>query len=175
MRPARSRTPSYSSCRTTSRSGLAVKGWMSASTHRCVGVALPAGKGGFGWQRWLAGRARSRQVPSSPSRSGRPICCWPALGLGAWVLPREVRLDGRDPLPALTEGARSPHGSFYFEYRSHIALRRGDWKIVRERPDQPWRLFNLARDLSELFNLAAADPGRVAELEAELRRWKASF
>lgn len=55
------------------------------------------------------------------------------------------------------------------------ALRRGDWKIVREQPGQPWHLFNLARDLSESLNLAASDPGRVTELEAEFRRWKASF
>ena len=67
-----------------------------------------------------------------------------------------------DPLPMLTLGARSPHDSLYFEFGAHTALRKGDWKIVREQPDQAW----------QLFDLASAHPERVAELEAALHRWK---
>lgn len=64
-------------------------------------------------------------------------------------LPDDRPLDGLNPLPLLTEGAPSPHSHFYFEFRNHAALRKGDWKIVRKNPDDSWKLFNLKEDLSE--------------------------
>ena len=60
-------------------------------------------------------------------------------------------------------------------FGSHTALRKGDWKIVREQPDQTWQLFDLARDLSESNDLASVHPQRVVELEAALARWRDSF
>ncbi len=86
-----------------------------------------------------------------------------------------IVFDGKNPLPLLTSGAASPHRSLYFEYRSHSALRMGDWKIVRERPDQRWQLFNLQNDERESEDLAAARPEIVAKLEAEVRKWNESF
>ncbi|NNE91553.1 MAG: sulfatase-like hydrolase/transferase [Verrucomicrobiales bacterium] len=87
-----------------------------------------------------------------------------------------VMFDGKNPLPLLTgESKQSPHRSFYFEYRSHAALRKGDWKIVREKPNQPWQLFHLADDLAESKNLAAEKPERLAELVAEFERWRGTF
>lgn len=90
-------------------------------------------------------------------------------------LPEGVVLDGRDPLPTLTAGAASPHESLYFVFRKHAALRKGDWKIVREGADQPWRLFNLADDLKESKDLSEKNPERVAELSAVFNSWKQSF
>lgn len=43
-------------------------------------------------------------------------------------------------------------------------LRRGDWKIARNRDDQPWELYNLAKDLGEKNNLADSEPEKLAEL-----------
>ena len=90
-------------------------------------------------------------------------------------LPDNVVFDGQDPLPLLTDGAESPHESFFFVFRSHAALRKGPWKIVREKPNQPWRLFNLAEDLSEAHDLAAKEPARIKELTDEFARWKYSL
>jgi arylsulfatase A-like enzyme len=90
-------------------------------------------------------------------------------------LPADIQFDGRNPLPLLTAGAASPHKSFYYEYRSHSALRMSDWKIVRERPDRPWQLFNLKDDQREAENLASAQPEVVEKLAAEFRRWKRSI
>ena len=90
-------------------------------------------------------------------------------------LPDNIVFDGKDPLPLLTNGADSPHRSFFFVYRRHAALRQGPWKIVRERPEQAWQLFNLAEDLSESRNLADEEPARVKELAAEFDRWRESF
>ncbi len=95
--------------------------------------------------------------------------------LAGATLPGDVTFDGRDPLPLLTRGAKSPHESFFFIFRNHAALRQGDWKIVREKPEQPWRLFNLRKDLGESKNLADAQPDRVKALAETFRKWQASF
>jgi len=87
-------------------------------------------------------------------------------------LPSDRKLDGRDPLPVLTAGEPSPHRSLYFRYRRHAALRSGDWKIVRTRPDEPWKLFNLSTDVGEKSDLAAREPERLEQLTAEFARWE---
>jgi hypothetical protein len=51
----------------------------------------------------------------------------------------------------------------------------GDWKIVREKPDTRWQLFNLSKDIGESHNLAAARPEKLDQLEAEFRRWENRF
>ncbi|MCP4786765.1 MAG: sulfatase-like hydrolase/transferase [Fuerstiella sp.] len=90
-------------------------------------------------------------------------------------LPDGIVFDGKNPLPLLTEGAQSPHKSFYFKFRKHAAVRRGDWKIVRSEPGQAWQLFNLASDLSEVANLSARHPSRVTDLTVTFNAWEDSF
>jgi len=90
-------------------------------------------------------------------------------------LPAERVFDGKNPMPVLMTRAASPHLSFFFSYRTHAALRQGDWKIVREKPNDPWQLFNLGTDLGELRNLAGDDAGRVAELTRAFAAWRESF
>ncbi len=92
--------------------------------------------------------------------------------LAGTSLPDDTTFDGRDPLPVLTQRSPSPHESFYFVYRSHAALRKGDWKIVRERPNLPWQLFNLKEDLRESNNLADRHSAKVDELMAEFAAWE---
>lgn len=87
----------------------------------------------------------------------------------------ERDLAGQSMLPVLTGGAKSPHESFYFEFRNHAALRKGDWKIVREKPGNPWQLFNLEIDPGESTDLAAEKSGKVDELQSEFDRWRATF
>ena len=92
--------------------------------------------------------------------------------LAGATLPSDTAFDGKDPIPLLTDAATTPHESFFFTYRSHAALRKGDWKIVRETPNDPWQLFNLKKDPSESWNLAETNPQRVAHLAAEFRKWE---
>ncbi len=92
--------------------------------------------------------------------------------LSGGKLPADRKLDGRDPLPVLTAGQASPHRSLYFRFRSQAALRMGDWKIVREQPEQRWQLYNLRQDSSESNDLAAERPEQLAKLEAEFAKWE---
>jgi arylsulfatase A-like enzyme len=90
-------------------------------------------------------------------------------------LPEDVVYDGKDPLPALTKGASSPHESFYFEYRTHAALRKGDWKIVREKPTHAWQLFDLSVDAGESKDLATVKPEVLSELESCFAEWESQW
>lgn len=87
----------------------------------------------------------------------------------------DTRLDGKDALPVLTGKSPSQHQSFYFEFRKHAALRMGDWKIVRTKPDEPWQLFDLKNDPVESRNQSTSDPAMVADLVDEFNRWQAEF
>ena len=90
-------------------------------------------------------------------------------------LPRGVVLDGKNPLPLLTQNAKSLHASLYFQFRNHAALRQGQWKIVREKTAHPWQLFNLDDDLSESKNLSATHPAQLKKMKATFAAWEKSF
>ncbi len=118
--------------------------------------------------RW-PGKIKAGIVLSQPFWS--PDLLIASAKLAGAKLPSDVRFDGKDPLPMLIEGANSPHDSFFFVYRNHAALRKGNWKIVRESAKQPWQLFNLAEDKEESRDLAADKRERVAELAAVFAGW----
>lgn len=79
-------------------------------------------------------------------------------------------LDGVSVLPTLLgETARqAPRELFYWEAAPQQAVRRGDWKARRAAPGRPVELYNLADDVGETTDLAAAQPQLAAELAALL-------
>jgi len=146
-----------------------------------VGINDPLRSGGVTcWEGGLRVASLARWPGKIPAGSVIDEPCWsPDLliacaKISGASLPQNIHFDGRDPLPLLTEGRPSPHQSLYFAFRSHSALRQGDWKIVRERPTHPWQLFNLKDDLGELVNLAEKRPEKVKELEASFAAWEQS-
>jgi arylsulfatase A-like enzyme len=113
------------------------------------------------------------------------------LGLARASVDQKLPLDGRDIWPVLTQGKPSPHDEILLNTTPRAgAIRVGDWKLVingatgtaeeddespalasgkkAARKNQPPRveLFNLAQDISEKHNLAAAKPEKVKELRA---------
>jgi len=147
-----------------------------------VGVNEPLRSGGVTcWEgglrvaaiaRW-PGKIAAGTVVTQPLWS--PDLMVACADLAGTRLPEDRVFDGKNPLSTIMTRAASPHESLYFSYRAHAALRRGDWKIVREKPDQPWQLFDLARDIGESRNLADEHPNRVAELEQGFAAWQTSF
>jgi len=121
--------------------------------------------------RW-PGRIQPGSVISQPLWS--PDLLMACKELAGAELPSGGVFDGKDPLPVLVQGAKSPHESFFFTFRKHAALRKGNWKIVREKPNEPWQLFDLAADLGETRDLGPENPERLAELKAEFAAWEKS-
>jgi arylsulfatase A-like enzyme len=53
-------------------------------------------------------------------------------------------------------------------YEPHSAMRLGDWKIIYFYQPQRWELYNLAADLGESNDLAAAEPERTHKMAERL-------
>jgi arylsulfatase len=100
-----------------------------------------------------------------------------ALDLAHAAYPRTLRghettpLAGRSLLPILRGETREAHPALYWEHLGAEAIREGDWKLVRLKPDQPWELYDLAHDRTELQDLAARDPERVRRMERDWTAW----
>jgi arylsulfatase A-like enzyme len=138
-----------------------------------IGINEPLREGGVTcWEGGLRVPALARWPGRIPASSVIKTPLWsPDLLIASALLaeaelPVDRVLDGKDPWPVLTgETSVSPHGSLFFQFEEHAALRWGDWKIVRTKPDQPWQLFNLKTDISESENKASERPDLVEKLD----------
>jgi hypothetical protein len=69
-------------------------------------------------------------------------------------------IDGLSIVPELLgeSVARRPqpqHDFLYWELGPQTAVRVRNWKAIRPRPNQPWELYDLSKDISEEHNVAA--------------------
>ena len=109
----------------------------------------------------------------------------PTVMMAAGVTPqRDWQLDGVNLLPFLTGSATgSPHETLYWRLGDNMAIRMGDWKLVKTHEGalggdpgvlsdlSGAELVNLADDISESRNLAASNPAKVRELSEAWQRW----
>ena len=103
-----------------------------------------------------------------------------ALAAAGGAVNPEWKLDGVNLLPFLTgEKAGAPHEVLYWRFGQQIALRKGDWKLVKAPLNEEEarvrggtgttagaQLYNLADDIGETKNLAGANPAKLHELAA---------
>ena len=108
-----------------------------------------------------------------------------ALAAAGCEVKPEWKLDGVNLLPYLSgEKSGQPHDALYWRYGQQLAIRQGDWKLVKapdgevvhlagEGKPSPagGQLYNLAKDLGEKTDLAAQNPGKVEELSAAWEKW----
>ena len=121
-----------------------------------------------------------------PGRYERPVIqldVAPTALAAAGIPAEDAGFDGIDILPHLAgRVAAEPHGTLFWRFGEQMAIRRGDWKLVRWGPTEKlaagetWpKLYNLAVDPGESRDLTAHEPARVAELEAAWRAWDATL
>ncbi len=111
-----------------------------------------------------------------------------ALAVAGVEVKPEWQLDGVNLMPHLGDGKHggpraTPHEALYWRFGAQMAIRSGPWKLVRydhlvdtaAGGVSPPRLYNLASDLGETTDLAAAQPAKLKELQAKWDAWNATL
>lgn len=103
-----------------------------------------------------------------------------ALAAAGAVPDRDAKLDGVDLLPYLRgQKSNAPHDALYWRWGQQMAVRRGDWKLVRYDPaadDLSGRvteakLYNLKDDIGETLNVIGAEPEKAKKLQTAWNEW----
>jgi arylsulfatase A-like enzyme len=108
-----------------------------------------------------------------------------ALAAAGVAVQPEWKLDGVNLLPYLEgKNASAPHDALYWRLGAQMAIRRGDWKLVRYDPAADGndrggataaKLYNLAQDIGEATDLAVKNPDKAKELEEAWQKWNAEL
>jgi arylsulfatase A-like enzyme len=107
-----------------------------------------------------------------------------ALAAAGIPLGNARHVDGVNLLPFITGKNRGRvHDALYWRLGGMMAIRKGDWKLVKTQegplPPDPSvlgdlsaaELYNLAADIGETKNLAASNPAKARELADQWQRW----
>jgi arylsulfatase len=101
-----------------------------------------------------------------------PTCCevagatYPQEYDGNRIKP----LAGRSLVPVFEGRGREPHDILHWAHEGNHAIRSGTWKLVMEK-NQPWELYDIEADRTELHDLAPEKPEVVADLRAAFEAW----
>jgi len=97
----------------------------------------------------------------------------------AAAVKHEGQFDGRSILPTLLGESQPPEDRYLFWVRlegggryhgtPYYCVRKGDWKLLQNDPDEPMRLYNLQHDPRETIDLAERHPEVRADLAEGLR------
>ena len=110
-----------------------------------------------------------------------------ALAAAGVAVPAAWKLDGVNLLPFLTgEKTGAPHDVLYWRFGPQMAIRQGDWKLVKGPGSAATEsnaratlagaeLYNLRDDIGEKKNLAAEQPEKVRELAAAWNAWSSQL
>jgi arylsulfatase A-like enzyme len=117
-----------------------------------------------------------------------------ALAAADVPIQPEWKLDGVNLLPYLSgEKNDTPHEALYWRFGGSMAIRMGDWKLVKTTGGQGRaggagaanrrekatvegaELFNLKDDMGEQTNLAAAHPDKTQGLAAAWQKWNSEL
>lgn len=107
-----------------------------------------------------------------------------ALAAAGVRSPGNENFDGVNLLPFLTgQSGGTPHATLYWRFGEQMAIRHGDWKLVRydtaadgKRPGvSATMLYHLAADVGEKADLSGKMPEKVQELEGLWKRWEAEL
>jgi arylsulfatase A-like enzyme len=106
-----------------------------------------------------------------------------ALAAAGIDVPADANLDGVNLLPYLEgENDAAPHDALYWRFGQQMAIRQGDWKLVRYDPRVDGmtgrateaKLYNLAADIGESNDLMGEEPEKAKQLQAAWDEWNES-
>jgi arylsulfatase A-like enzyme len=170
---------------TSDNGGLATGGFWAGESAPTCNLPLQAGKG------WMYdGGTREPYLVRWPGRVQPDTVCrtpitspdlYPTL-LDAAGLPSRPgqHVDGVSFLPLL-RGDHTPRREPIFWHYPHYgnqggapgsSVRHGDWKLIEFFEDGRLELYDLAADIGETLNVAAAHPDVVRDLHSRLAAWR---
>ena len=79
-------------------------------------------------------------------------------------------LEGVSLRPAFAGEPLDRKAPIFFEHEGNRAVRDGRWKLVAKGPAGAWELYDMVADRTELNDLAAEQPERVAAMTASGKR-----
>lgn len=84
---------------------------------------------------------------------------------------KEIRpLRGKSLLPVFEGELTEPRGFIFWEHEGNRAARLNDWKIVAKK-GQPWELYHVNNDRTELHNLAGDSTKIVSKMVEAYQKW----
>lgn len=120
----------------------------------------------------LPGKFESDSVYDQPTST---LDLFPTICAAAGIkVPAGIHLDGVDLTPFVNgHSAGAPHETLFWSNGPNIAVRQGNWKLVKSY-DNTW-LFDLAGDIGESKNLADSNPEIVERLEKAYQKWRSQM
>jgi arylsulfatase A-like enzyme len=80
-------------------------------------------------------------------------------------------LTGRSLAPAFTGKALSEHEYMFWEHEGNRAVRKGNWKAVKDNTHNEWDLYDLSKDKDEQNNVANLYPEILKDLVTKWNNW----
>jgi arylsulfatase len=123
---------------------------------------------------WPKGIRRGGQIDAQPGQVIDIMAT--CVDVGGAVYPAEYAshdirpMEGRSLAPAFKGGSIERDGLFW-EHEGNRAVRVGKWKLVAKGPAGAWELYDMEADRTELHDVAAKEPQRVAEMKAKWEKW----
>ena len=76
-------------------------------------------------------------------------------------------MDGLSFVPTLLgkSNQQQRHPFLFWKYGNKTAIRKQEWKAVRNAKNKELELYNIINDIGETNNLAAQYPNKIRELE----------
>lgn len=74
-------------------------------------------------------------------------------------------------LSYLWNGEKAALRTYCWEHEGNKAMRKGNWKLVKDMEDPDWELYDLEKDPTESKNLAVTFPDRLSEMLTEYNVW----
>ena len=100
------------------------------------------------------------------------------VGLSGANYPKELNghqikpMEGVSLEPAFKGDLLLRTNPIFWEHESNRAVREGNWKLVA-KADQPWELYDMEKDRTEMHDLASQSLGKVKDLAAKWDAWAA--
>ena len=122
-----------------------------------------------------------KNIPSGQVLSGPGVAMdiFPTFLTAAGVDLNQYESDGKNILPMVIEGEKSPHDSIFWEMNEQTAVRKGKWKLVLDGylvegvpSENNVHLSDLENDMAESKNLKEKYPQITKELKEIAENWR---